>query len=188
MQSFLAKIDPADGSVVYKEPFGLDTTDPFLHDVGLGIAVDSGNHFVYVTGFAGPDYSYDVYLAKFGSAEDVLTQLDRVELGTTGADNGVAVALDPSGNVYVTGEVEASLDGQTHHGMGDVFVARYGPDLVQAWSRQFGSVEYDKGKAVQVSGDLIYVSGYVGGNVGGRRSHGGADGFITAFDPDGAER
>ncbi len=183
-QSFLAKIDPADGTVVYKEAFGPDIADRFLLDVGLGIAVDPANHFVYVAGSAGPDTSYDVYLAKFSSTAGAFTQLDRIEFGTPGQDFARAVAVDATGNVYVTGEVSGSLDGLTFHGgSGDVFLVKYDSAGNRQWSRQFGGPGYDVGTALQASGGVIQVAGYTTGGIDGHSGSG--DGFIAVYDADG---
>jgi hypothetical protein len=45
--------------------------------------------------------------------------------GTTSGDIGHGVAVDNSGNVYVTGQTGGNLDGNTNAGGQDIFVLKY---------------------------------------------------------------
>jgi Beta-propeller repeat/Bacterial Ig domain len=112
---FVAKINPTGTALLYSVVFGGGLTD-----VGGAIAVDgSGN--AYVTGYTmssnfpvvpsgaaqgtlhGPT---NAFVAKVNAAGTALTY--STYLGGTGNDYGRAIALDRSGNAYVTGAAEES--------------------------------------------------------------------------------
>ena len=46
-------------------------------------------------------------------------------LGTSGFDYVRDVTTDSSGNIYVTGETEGGLDGNTSSGESDIFLVKY---------------------------------------------------------------
>jgi hypothetical protein len=91
-------------------------------DIGFGVATDpSGN--VFVTGYCGAAMTLyntgggtgatlanaggsDVFLAKYSSTGTVLWA---AQIASTGADQGLGVATDSSGNVVVTGVYGAAL-------------------------------------------------------------------------------
>lgn len=79
-------------------------------------------------------------------------------------DGGQAVALDASGNVYVTGHFQASVNfgggALISAGSGDVFLASFTPAGAHRWSKRFGGAvaDYGHGVAVDASGN-VYVAG-----------------------------
>ena len=40
-------------------------------------------------------------------------------------DKGLGVAVDSSGNIYVTGNTDGGLDGNTNSGKNDIFLVKY---------------------------------------------------------------
>jgi hypothetical protein len=44
---------------------------------------------------------------------------------TTSEDKGIGVAVDSSGNIYVTGNTEGGMDGNTNSGKNDIFLVKY---------------------------------------------------------------
>jgi hypothetical protein len=148
--------------------------DTFLggsaEDHGLGIAVDtSGN--VYVVGesnatwgspvrpFNGSGY-YDAFAAKLNGS-GVLQW--NTFVGGSSDDYGQGIAVDASGNVYVTGYSLASWGSPVRFYAGgvDAFAAKLNGSGVLQWNTFLGSSTYDWGNgiAVDTSGN-VYVAGY----------------------------
>ncbi|MFH1320952.1 MAG: T9SS type A sorting domain-containing protein [Bacteroidota bacterium] len=164
---FVTKYDLS-GNVLWAERAG-STTD----DEGFGIRIDDiGNS--YVTGyFTGTSYfgsdtlnemgGQDMFLAKYDTSGNVLWAR---QAGNTGWDEGDALCVDASGNVYVTGVFEGTVifgpETLTSSGYSDVFIARYDPSGNILWASQGGgSGWYDGGLSIAVdnSGNS-YITGY----------------------------
>src|SRR4051812_40838123 len=80
------------------------------------------------------------------------------QFGTRYPDDAKGVAIDPAGNVYVTGQTSGELPGQKAAGMIDVFLRRYDPAGHEVWTRQFGSYERDEPKGIALDGaGNVYV-------------------------------
>ena len=95
-----------------------------------------------------------------------------METGSTEQDVGydVAVSSAGDGSVYITGQTNASLHGQPHAGLGDIFLLKYNSTSgALLWTRQSGSASDDCGYGVAVSpsGGHVYVTGYASGSLGG---------------------
>ena len=106
------------------------------------MAVDSSDN-IYVTGwtrgkldtYSGGD---DTILVKYNSsgtkqwtrqfgAPSFLekSQYNSSSQMTTSEDKGIGVAVDSSGNIYVTGNTEGGMDGNTNSGKNDIFLVKY---------------------------------------------------------------
>jgi hypothetical protein len=119
---FLRKYD-AHGSLVWSRDIFIFPFNP----TGKAVALDSSGVYVAVEGFDGqlPDGSpdRDVFLRKY--------DLDGNHLGTTPIetpymDRASGVAVDPGGgNLYVVGETDGTLSGQTALGASDAFLLRF---------------------------------------------------------------
>ena len=95
--------------------------------------------------------------------------------GNDGFDEGHGIALDGSGNSYVTGWFastatfgpgEPNQTQLTTSGTDDIFVAKYNSNGTLAWVRGVGSTASDKGSAISVDGSgNAYVTGRFTGTV-----------------------
>jgi hypothetical protein len=152
-------------------------------DYGRGIGVDSSGN-VYIGGYqtSGLDFGGGITVADEGGTGIFLVKYNSagvVQWATgpsgTGNDQGRAMAVDSSGNSYITGYDTSGLDfggGITvadEVGVG-MFVAKYNSAGVVQWATgpTGGGDDYGYGTAVDSSGN-VYVTGYhtLGLNFGG---------------------
>lgn len=137
---------------------------------GQGIAVDgSGNS--YVTGLfdGNPIFGFgeanqtqlisagsrDIFVAKYNNTG---TLVWAKSAGGAGSDLGLAIAVDASGNSYVTGVI-------TNLG-NDVFLAKYDSAGTLVWATSAGGAGNDQGFGIAVDGSgNSYVSGVDSGEI-----------------------
>jgi hypothetical protein len=106
--AFVTKLNPTGGGLVYSTFLGERETDE-----GVGIAIDgSGNASIAGTSELGfpvlpcPTATLDVFTATFNAAGSALRS--STCLGGRRDDTAGGIALDPTGNAYVTGETASS--------------------------------------------------------------------------------
>jgi hypothetical protein len=122
------------------------------------------------------------------------------QLGTPFADFGVNIALDRSGNIYVTGSTQGSLDNeygnQDPRGDGwtsDLFVIKLDAEGTPQWTRQLGTPFADLGLGIGI-GDAgeVYVGGKTYGDLDGNSnadpSNTSADFIIVKYDAEGRKQ
>jgi len=144
---FIAKYNSS-GVIQWQRTLGGST-----QDTGSSVAVDSSDN-VYVFGrseFAGAG-SFDFLLAKYDSSGSLQWQ---VVLGGSSSEDGNAITIDASGNVYVAGDTQS--EGQ---GGREFFIAKYNSSGVIQWQRIIGgsSFDYAYGIATDSSGN-VYATG-----------------------------
>lgn len=108
------------------------------------------------------------------------------QIGSTGIDNAYGVAMDPSDNVYVTGDAGESIDGQTFSGgFSDAFVAKFDSSGTFQWARLLGDTGADTAQdiAVDAAGNS-YIVGWTDGDIGGSNL-GLTDTFLAKYDTNG---
>lgn len=140
-------------------------------DFGQGIAVDASGH-VYLTGvFMSDSLSIgSVTLQKQGSSDMFLIKLDSFGNALWGRQGGAAsttlgnsVALDSTGNIYLTGSFQdsASFSGQWVYSQGrsDAYVAQYTPSGNLNWIRPIQGAGFDAGQALAGTEDGVLVTG-----------------------------
>ena len=120
------------------------------------------------------------------------TKDDRVftkQLGSSGEDVAIGVAVDSSGNIYVTGYTDGGLDGNSSSGKKDFFLIKYNSSGTKEWTKQEGSSgdDYAYGVAVD-SSDNIYVTGYTDKKLHGNNNSGRFDMFLVKYNSSGARQ
>jgi hypothetical protein len=180
--AFLVKYNSS-GSLLWKRQIGTTTTD-----VSYSVAVDgSGNAYIsgYTYGSLGEPNAglFDAFLAKYDSSGSVLWTR---QIGTTANDESCSVAVDGSGNAYISGWTYGSLGGP-NAGDGDVFLAKYDSSGLLLWTRQIGTTTWDVSQSVAVDGlGNAYISGYTYGSLGGPNPNPGwTDAFLAKYDSSG---
>src|SRR6185369_6850060 len=145
---------------------------------GYGIAVDAAGSAVITGSFSNAmtfggatltalNAMTDGFVARFTSTG--AHQWSRRFGADDGSEGGYGVALDPSGNVIITGAVVKSCDfgGGLLSALGgsDAFVAKYSASSgAHMWSRRLGGTGNDYGYGVATdSASNVYVSGSIGG-------------------------
>ncbi len=186
---FVSKIDTnssGTASLVYSTFLGGS-----VYDAGLGIAIDgNGNAFItgytYSTEFPVTANAFSTTYIGAGNSEAFVTQLNTDTSGTaslvyssylggSGGDQGLGIAVDTSGNIYITGLTLSSTDfpvtsnafSTTYIGEGnnEAFVAKMNPHLSSTaslvYSTYLGGNEGDgsEGIALDNNGNA-YIIGY----------------------------
>jgi len=129
-------------------------------DAASAIAIDSSGNS-YVTGVSwGNGTDLDYATIKYYSNGDT-AWVRRYNGPGNGIDYANAIAVDGSGNVYVTGVSYASLTG------GDYATIKYYSNGDTAWVRRYNGPgnSYDEANAIAVDDSInVYVTGYSTGN------------------------
>ena len=189
--AFVFKLDPTGSALLYSTFLGGSGNEAAWEGKSAAIAVDSGGN-AYVTGttdtadfptknaiqsYAGgtcgtspDDYPCpDAFVAKFNtnlSGEESLVYSSY--LGGSGSDKGFDIAVDLSGNAYVTGVTESAnfpttlgALQETYRNVYDAFVTKLSPDGSLAYSTYLGgTTRGDRGEGIAVdSAGSAYVTG-----------------------------
>ncbi|MGE3465591.1 MAG: beta strand repeat-containing protein [Pyrinomonadaceae bacterium] len=209
---FVTKLNAAGSDLLYSTFIGGSSTES-----GNGIAIDpSGNAFIAGTTLGGsPAYpttagafdtthndSFDVFVTKLNAAGSDLHY--STFIGGNFQDNGRGIAIDSSGNAFVTGHTEggdpsypttAGAFATTHSGVTDVFVTKLnaaGSDLL--YSTFIGESDTDEAFdiAVDPSGNT-FITGYTTSpaypttaGAFDTTHNGGLDVFVTKLNPAGS--
>ena len=154
------------------------------------VAIDaSGN--VYIAGITNATLSTnvdapftggDVLVAKFSSTGQKLW--DKT-IASPGAEYARGIAVDPTGNVYITGQTDGTLPGQTSAGGIDSFVAKYDTNGNAQWLKQFGTAALDEGQGITYSKGNVYLTGETAGDLFSNTNLGGSDAWIAGFNSSG---
>eukprot|EP01031_Cornospumella_fuschlensis_P027614 gene27614-33348_t len=110
--------------------------------------------------------------------------------GTTSFDRGFAVAVDSSGNSYITGIIFGTIDGETYVDNGVVYVTgnSWGDILGVSGVGQYDSIlinnDYGAGVAVD-STNTVFITGYTSGALHGQTLIGQVDMFLSKLSSNG---
>ncbi len=172
---FVVKLDP-NGGQIWAKRFG----DSGENQYGFGIATVPGGDVVVAGEMrGGMDFpggaltsagGSDVFVARLKGADGSLVWSKN--FGDNADQAAAAVAVDPSGNVGITGVFKSSITFgantklMANGGANDLFVARLGSDGTPTWSQGFGDTKEQFGQAVAMDGaGNLVVAGHFGGNL-----------------------
>ena len=148
----LVKYD-ASGTLLWTRQTGT-TSD----EIGLAVAVDGGGN-AFITGWTsgslgGPNAGgADCFLLKYDASGNPLWSR---QIGTPGNDQGIGVAVDGAGHVYITGNTAGSLGGPSAGDL-DAFLCKYDASGNLLWTRQAGTSAVEESDAVTVDLSLIHI-------------------------------
>jgi hypothetical protein len=210
---FVTKLSSAGNQLVYSTYLGGSNAE-----IGSGIALDkSGNAYVsgtifYPTPPGSEEGDTDVLVAKLsyplGAVAVSLEYL--IYLGGAGADEGARIAVDGSGNAYVTGSTRSddfpATPGAYQVGLAgddysDAFVAKLNSSGGTIYCTYLGGTSWDFGYGIAVdSSGNAYVTGYTAeydytpsANFPIRNAYqssfggGDTDAFVTRLSTDGSD-
>lgn len=160
-------------------------------EAGAAVAVDSAGN-IFTAGYTQSSLDgntsaggWDIFLTKWNAGG---TKLWTEQWGTTGNDFGRSVVIDSGGNIYVAGETNGALDGNTNSGGNDIFITKWNANGTKAWTKQWGTASDDFGTSIAVdSAGNLFVTGYTYGSLDGNISAGGIDIFITKWNAGGTK-
>jgi hypothetical protein len=173
-ETFLSKFDPF-GNFVWARAWGSTT-----FDAGFDVAVDGfGN--VYVTGrFENtvdfdPDPIDEYPLTSYGGDDAYLIKLDSsgnfvwaTAWGGTSTEYGYGIAIDSTGDLYITGNFRDTVDFDpgpgnyplVSNGASDIYLLKLDSSGNFVWAGAWGGISFDNGYGVAVDGfGNVYVTG-----------------------------
>lgn len=198
---FVARLDNT-GSWLWVKQLGSSSSD-----YGYSVAADSSGN-TYLTGsfYSSTNFGTTTLSSK-GNNDIFVAQLDSkgnwvwvVQAGGSNTDTGRSIALDSSGNAYITGDIAGAVTFGTltlsansgRRGRGDLFVAKLDNKGNWLWAKHTGSSSYsDVGTGIAVDGKgNAYLTGYFAGSVdfGSTKlssTDGSTDLFVAKMDKDG---
>lgn len=173
---FMVKYD-ADGNLAWAKSAWTDMT---MIDGANSVTTDAAGNF-YMTGFFASDtiifgsipvknkfYTKDdVFIVKFNSSGNAVWAKGA---GGNMYDYGRSIAVDGSGNVYVTGAFQWSMtiggitlesDDHSNGSHNDIFLAKYGPDGNFLWAVNAEGSVADMPESVTTDAQgNVYITGY----------------------------
>jgi hypothetical protein len=148
---------------------------------GNAIVVDKEGN-VYTTGTFRETADFDpgpgtFNLVAAGDRDIFVSKLDAtgalvwaISFGSTGNDEGLGIATDTAGNVYVTGKFEGTVDfdpgagtaNLVSLGVHDIFITKLDPSGGLIWTKQIGGDDEQLANAIAVdkSGN-VYTTGWI---------------------------
>lgn len=176
---FIQKLN-ASGNFLWAKSFGGSADDR-----GKSIAVDASGNVVTTGWFQGTvDFDPGAGAANLSSAgfSDIFVQkLDASgnfqwarSFGSGFYDNGEFIAIDASGNIYATGNFQATVDfdpgagtaNLSSAGSFDVFVQKLNASGNYIWAKRFGGNNYDYVNSIEVDAPgNVFTTGFFQGTV-----------------------
>ena len=203
--AFIAKIDVDGSALVYSTYFGGSS-----YDFGYDIAVDgSGNAYITGETYSANFPTKNPIQASYAGVRDAFVAKIDVDgsalvystyFGGSSYDFGYDIAVDGSGNAYITGETDSTNFPtknpiqESMAGLRDAFVAKIDADgAALVYSTYLGGNSHDYGSGIAVDGSgNAYITGYTFSddfptkNPIQESKAGDYDAFVAKIDADGS--
>jgi hypothetical protein len=160
---FFSKLDTK-GNMLWTRQTGTSADD-----TAKSIVLDSSNN-IYLTGHTqgciGEKHhgETDAFINKYKNSGDLIRQ---TQIGTSAEDRGNGIAVDKTGNVYITGSTKGKL-GKTHFGGSDMIIAKLDSKGNVSWIQQYGTPSNEWGTSIVVDKKgYVYAGGGTEGNLFG---------------------
>lgn len=156
---------------------------------GYSVALDTSG-YSYLTGYTSGTLpggvnagGADIYFAKYDPNGNRTLIKQR---GTSGFETANAIKIDLSGNIYLAGQTDGNLDGQTNAGNGDAFLTKLDSAGNLLWTRLIGGSAPEIVWALDLdSSGNLWIGGYSDSNLGTHTNAGGHDAFVAEYDSNG---
>ncbi len=128
----------------------------------------------------------DIFVARYDAQTGAEQWL--LQMGGAGDDTARGITIDSTGNIYVVGESQSNLSGETNLGGTDAFMTKIDSSGVTQWVRLLGGAGEDAAYDVAVSpfGDIFMVGGSTSAMLGGAPAPGARSAFLASFDAQGS--
>mgnify|MGYP002620031772 CR=1 FL=1 len=182
--AFVRRYD-ADGTLVWTHQFGTEQLDEAL---AVAVTADGDVLVAGTVGGALPDQTSvggnDAFMRRY-TADGTLVRT--WQFGTIEYDVVYSIDVDVDGTVFVAGETEGTLPGQTlNAGDGQAFVRSYNASGDERWTRQFGAGPGSRAAAVVSDGaGGAFVVGDVRDALPGQVSSAQLSAYVRRYDADG---
>jgi hypothetical protein len=151
------------------------------------IATDA-NGYVYLAGITNGNLegtnqgAFDAFLRKYDRNGNILWTR---QFGTTGSDWANALTIDTTGNIYIAGSTEGSLQTNVvNRGNYDAYLRQFDQNGNAVQTKQFGSTSFDTGDQVAVDNIWnVYITGRTTGKIPGGTRVGNQDAYIRKYTP-----
>lgn len=193
---FIAQLDPNSGAIGMTKTFAGPILEQADAIAWTGSSIIAAGTFAGTTVFGTQPQltlnstAFDIWVAKLSPTDG--SAIWAVNLGSAGDEKYPSLAVDSSGDIYITGFVGAAttFGGFPVGGAGglDIFVAKLrNTDGSVVWAKSIGSTGDDtaSGIAINASGQIVIVGDVTGSVPGGDPPAGGSDVVIASFSSDG---
>lgn len=155
---------------------------------GYGVTADTAGN-IYITGWTTGSLNgqpvlgaQDTFIAKYSSIGE---KLWAVQLGAIDAMTiATGITFNGTGNLYITGNANKTLDSHTLTGVQDAFIANYASaDGAKKWVRLLGvsGASTEGAGIVADSDETLFIAGSTNGDLGKESLNGVYDSFIMKW-------
>ena len=154
------------------------------------VDADGNTYIVYssrgtLLGVPSVAFTNDLFVVKVDNTGEIVWVRN---VGTSESDWGIGIAINTSGDLYVSGSTYGGVDG-VNNGGSDAFLCKFSNDGTLQWCRQWGSSQNEGVSKVALdSYGNIYLTGTTSGTFHGNTSSGSTDAYLIKFNPAGVRQ